>query len=54
MGLIDVPAVVIEDFPFEPAFHVHYQETVHRMTDGLPKFSDLPREAGGSGEVLAQ
>ena len=53
MGLIDVPAVVIEDFTFKPGFHVHYQETVHPMQDDLPKFKDLPSEAGGSGEELA-
>ena len=53
MGLIDVPAVVIEQFPFKPGFHVHYQETVHPMSDGLPKFKDLPKEAGGSGVEIA-
>ncbi|MCB1868037.1 MAG: GFA family protein [Gammaproteobacteria bacterium] len=54
MGLIDVPAVVIEDFDFKPGFHVHYQETVHHIKDGLPKFKDLPKEAGGSGEQLPE
>jgi hypothetical protein len=54
MGLVDVPAVVIENFVFEPGFHVHYQETVHQVSDGLPKFRDLPREAGGSGEQLPE
>lgn len=54
MGLIDVPAAVIKDFTFKPAFHVHYQETVHAMKDGLPKFKDLPKEAGGSGVELPE
>ena len=54
MGVVDVPAVVIDDFTFSPGFHVHYQETVHPMKDGLPKFKDLPAEAGGSGEELAE
>ncbi|WP_455198090.1 GFA family protein [Kaarinaea lacus] len=54
MGVIDVPAVVIKDFTFKPGFHVHYQESVHPMKDGLPKFRDLPAEAGGSGEQLAE
>ena len=53
MGLIDVPAVVIELFSFKPGFHVHYQETVHPMTDDLPKYKDLPKEAGGSGVEIA-
>ena len=54
MGLIDVPAAVIEDFSFDPGFHVHYQETVHHIKDGLPKFKDLPEQAGGSGENLPE
>ena len=54
MGLIDVPSAVIEDFIFNPGFHVHYQESVHPIKDGLPKFKDLPEEAGGSGEQLIE
>lgn len=54
MGLIDVPAVIIKDLKFKPAFHVHYQERVHPIKDGLPKFKDLPSEAGGSGETLPE
>lgn len=54
MGVVDVPAVMIEDFTFNPGFHVHYQETVQPMADGLPKFRDLPSEAGGSGEQLPE
>lgn len=54
MGLIDVPSAVIENFAFNPTFHVHYQESVQPMQDGLPKFKDLPAEAGGSGEELAE
>jgi hypothetical protein len=54
MGLTDVPSAVIEDFVFRPAFHVHYQESAHPMKDGLPKFKDLPKEAGGSGKQVAE
>jgi len=54
MGLYDVPPMVIDGFNFKPAFHVHYQESVHHMHDGLPKFKDLPAEAGGTGEMLAE
>ena len=54
MGLIDVPAAIIKDLAFDPAFHVHYQETVHPTQDGLKKFKDLPKEAGGSGIELAE
>lgn len=54
MGLVDVPSAVIENMIFRPGFHVHYQESVHPMKDGLPKFKDLPEEAGGTGEQLAE
>jgi len=54
MGLIDVPAVLIEGLDFKPGFHVHYQQTVLPMKDGLPKFKDLPKEAGGSGEQVEE
>jgi hypothetical protein len=54
MGLADVPAAVIGGFDFVPQFHVHYQEAVHRIGDGLPKFKDLPKEAGGSGLTLRE
>jgi hypothetical protein len=54
MGLVDVPAVLIEGLEFEPGFHVHYQESVHPIRDGLTKFRDLPAEAGGSGMELAE
>jgi hypothetical protein len=38
--------------PFKPALHVNYQEAVLSMKDGLPKLKDLPKEFGGSGELL--
>lgn len=53
-GLTDVYAATIPDFPFQPAVHVHYQETVLPMRDGLPKMKDLPAEMGGSGVALAE
>ncbi|KPK12036.1 MAG: aldehyde-activating protein [Acidithiobacillales bacterium SG8_45] len=54
MGLIDVYAAVIPDFPFEPGVHVHYQEARLPMHDGLTKMKDLPAEAGGSGQQLPE
>jgi hypothetical protein len=52
--LTDVYAATIPDFPFQPALHVHYQETVLRIRDGLPKMKDVPKEMGGSGETLPE
>ena len=54
MGLIDVYAATIPSLEFRPALHVNYAETVLPMKDGLPKFRDMPAEAGGSGEMLAE
>ena len=54
MGLTDVYAAMIPDFPFEPGMHVFYGETVLRIHDGVVKQKDMPKEAGGSGEVLAE
>ena len=54
MGLTDVYAATIPDLQFKPAVHVNYQETVLHMKDGLPKFKDFPKEAGGSGEMMPE
>lgn len=54
MGLIDVYAAVIPDFPYRPGIHVNYQETVLPIKDGLPKMKDLPQEMGGSGASVAE
>jgi len=54
MGLIDVYAASIPSFPFKAGVHLHYQETVLPMKDGLPKMQDLPAEAGGSGVKLPE
>lgn len=54
MGLIDVFAAVIPDFPYAAGVHVHYQETRLPIRDGVPKMKDLPAEMGGSGEVLTE
>lgn len=52
MGLTDVYAAVIPDFPFKAGVHVHYQEAVLRIHDGLTKLKDVPAELGGSGTQL--
>ena len=54
MGLTDVYAAVIPDFEYKPGVHVHYQETVLHIHDGVPKLKDVPKEMGGSGLSLAE
>ncbi len=53
-NLIDVYAATIPSFEFKPGVHVHYQETVLRIPDGLPKMQDIPAEMGGSGVTLPE
>lgn len=53
-GFVDVFPALISDFDFKPAMHVHYQESVLGIKDGLPKWKDLPERGGGSGELLAE
>ena len=53
-GLTDVYAGVTPEVPFKPGVHVHYQETVLKLKDGLPKMKDIPKEMGGSGMTLAE
>ncbi|HEU4753089.1 MAG TPA: GFA family protein [Armatimonadota bacterium] len=54
LGLTDVYAAVIPEFPYRPGIHVHYQETRLPMKDGLPKMKDVPAEMGGSGASAAE
>jgi hypothetical protein len=53
-NLVDVYAATIPSLSFTPMVHVHYQESVLRVRDGLPKQKDLPPPMGGSGELLAE
>lgn len=52
LGLIDVYAAIMPDLPFQPGVHVHYQESVLPMADGVQKLRDVPAELGGSGECM--
>ena len=54
MGMTDVPAGSVRGFVYQPAVHVHYGEKVLSVQDGLPKYRDLPKDFGGSGETLPE
>jgi hypothetical protein len=54
MGLTDVYAAVIPDLEFKAGVHVHYQETVLPIKDGVTKLKDLPKEMGGSGINISE
>ena len=51
-GMTDVYPHLLKGFSFQPQAHVHYGVRVVEMNDGLPKFKDMPAEAGGSGEIV--
>jgi hypothetical protein len=53
-SLVDVYAATIPAHRFQPALHVNYAEAVLRISDGLPKMKDLPKEMGGSGETVPE
>jgi hypothetical protein len=53
-NLVDVYAAVIPSLDFQPGLHVHYQETVLPLRDGRPKQKDIPKEMGGSGQLLQE
>ena len=53
-GVIDVYAATIPSFRYVPQLHVNYAESVLRMHDGLPKMKDMPKEMGGSGDVMPE
>ena len=54
IGMMDVHASTIPDFPFQPTLHVNYQEHVLPIRDGLPKLRDMPADVGGSGETMPE
>ena len=54
LQLVDVYAALLPTLAFNPSVHVHYQEAVLPMRDGLPKQRDFPTELGGSGMLLSE
>ncbi len=53
-GLVEVYPALVPDMVHKPTVHVHYASKTVSVTDGLPKFKDLPAEFGGSGETLPE
>ncbi len=53
-NVVDIFAVILEGFKFEPSIHVNYESKTVSVKDSLPKFKDLPEEFHGSGEILPE
>ena len=41
-------------FKYKPTFHIFYEERVMDVSDGLPKYVDLPEPFGGSGKTVGE
>jgi len=54
LGLVDVRAGALRNFPFKPTVHLNYEETVLPIMDGPPKLRDFPASIGGSGETVPE
>ncbi len=54
LGIFDIYAAIIPDLEFKPDRHVFYGESILPIKDGLPKYKDLPSQAGGSGEMIPE
>jgi len=53
-ALTDVYVALLPDLRFEPGVHVHYREAVLEIHDGVSKHRDVPKEMGGSGELMPE
>ncbi|WP_339630422.1 GFA family protein [uncultured Sneathiella sp.] len=53
-GLYDIFAGLVHDLTFTPTIHINYENAILPIKDGLPKFKDMPEEAGGSGEMMPE
>lgn len=53
-GMVDVFYNVVDGMRHEPTMHIYYANKSVAMRDGLPKFKDMPAEAGGSGDLLPE
>ena len=54
LNRVDGYAAVSPDLPFRAGVHVHYQESVLPLKDGVTKLADLPKEMGGSGVSVSE
>ena len=53
-GIIDIYPLRLAGREFKPQMHMNYESHVLAMKDGLPKFKDMPKESGGSGEMMEE
>jgi len=54
IGLFDVYAATTPALEHKPGLHIFYAEKTLSIKDGLPKFKDVPKDFGGSGETMSE
>lgn len=54
MGTTDVYLNIVPGKAHTGTMHIYYSKKTPSVPDGLPKFKDLPKEFGGSGETLTE
>ncbi len=54
MGMVDVYLNCVDGLEHQGAMHIYYGEKTMSVPDGLPKFKDMPKEFGGSGQMAAE
>lgn len=54
LDLTDVRPAIVPSIRFEPTVHLNYAEAVLVLKDGLPKLTDFPTGAGGSGALMPE
>jgi hypothetical protein len=54
LGVFDVRAPILPSIDFNPTEHINYGERILDVDDGLPKYRDLPKKIGGSGQLVRE
>ena len=50
----DVYSAILPTLSFTPELHVHCDDSVLKILDGLPKYCNLPEDFGGTGETIPE
>jgi hypothetical protein len=54
LELTDVLASTMAEFQWAPMMHIFYGEKMIAITDGLPKYANMPEAFGGDGKEIAE
>ena len=54
IGLIDLYHAITPSLKFEPKMHINACESIIDLKDELPRFSEMPKEMGGTGKMVGE